>query len=89
MGLTSLLAMELRNRLEVALGRSLPATLAFNYPTLAALVEHLAGGPAAGAPAAGSAPRAAASAPRTLGGIAALSDEDAARALRAGRRRGT
>ena len=42
MGLNSLMAMELRNRLETALGRSLSATLAWNYPTVDALVQHLA-----------------------------------------------
>ena len=42
MGLTSLMAMELRNRLEAALDRPLSATLAWNYPTLEALVDHLA-----------------------------------------------
>jgi myxalamid-type polyketide synthase MxaE and MxaD len=43
MGLTSLLALELRNRLERALGRPLSATLAWNYPTVASLAAHLAG----------------------------------------------
>ena len=43
MGLTSLLALELRNRLERALGRRLPATLAWNFPTVAALSAHLSG----------------------------------------------
>lgn len=43
MGLTSLLALELRNRLERALGRRLPATLAWNFPTIAALAAHLSG----------------------------------------------
>lgn len=43
MGLTSLLALELRNRLERALGRPLPATLTWNYPTVAALAAHLSG----------------------------------------------
>lgn len=42
MGLTSLLAMEFRNRLERMLGRALPATLAWNYPTVRALANHLA-----------------------------------------------
>jgi myxalamid-type polyketide synthase MxaE and MxaD len=42
MGLTSLMAMELRNRLEAALDRPISATLAWNYPTLEALVDHLA-----------------------------------------------
>jgi hypothetical protein len=41
--LTSLLALELRNRLERALGRRLPATLAWNFPTVATLAAHLAG----------------------------------------------
>lgn len=41
MGLTSLLALELRNRLERALGRSLSATLAWNYPTVVSLAAHL------------------------------------------------
>ncbi len=43
MGLGSLLAMELRNRLEAQLGLSLSATLAWNHPTVDALVAHLAG----------------------------------------------
>jgi acyl carrier protein len=43
MGLNSLLAMELRNRLEIALDRPLSATLAWNYPTIDILVDYLAG----------------------------------------------
>jgi myxalamid-type polyketide synthase MxaE and MxaD len=43
LGLTSLLALELRNRLERALGRRLPATLAWNFPTVATLAAHLSG----------------------------------------------
>jgi myxalamid-type polyketide synthase MxaE and MxaD len=43
MGMTSLLAMEMRNRLERTLGMPLSATLAWNYPTAAALSAHLAG----------------------------------------------
>jgi NAD(P)-dependent dehydrogenase (short-subunit alcohol dehydrogenase family)/acyl carrier protein len=43
MGLTSLMAIELRNRLEAALKRPLSATLAWNYPTVEALVAQLAG----------------------------------------------
>ena len=42
MGLSSLLAIELRNRLEGVLGRPLSATLAWNYPTIEAIVGYLA-----------------------------------------------
>jgi myxalamid-type polyketide synthase MxaE and MxaD len=41
-GLSSLMAIELRNRLETALGRPLSATLAWNHPTLEAIVGYLA-----------------------------------------------
>lgn len=43
MGLGSLLAIELRNRLEADLRRPLPATLAWNYPTMEAIVGYLSG----------------------------------------------
>ena len=90
MGLNSLMAMELRNRLEAALGRPLSATLAWNYPTVAALVDHLAGagGAAAPAPAPAAAPQDAPPPSEHLSRIADLSDEEAAVALRAGRVRG-
>jgi hypothetical protein len=42
LGLDSLLALELRNRLGAALGEKQPATLLFNYPSIAALRDHLA-----------------------------------------------
>ncbi len=41
LGLDSLLAVELRNAIGTALGRSLPATLLFDYPTSDALTDHL------------------------------------------------
>jgi acyl transferase domain-containing protein len=88
MGLNSLMAMELRNRLEGALGRALSATLAWNYPTLESLVAFLCGEPVlrATAPNAqgstATAPAAAKDAARAIGEVAQLSNEDAARLLR-------
>jgi len=78
MGLTSLMALELRNRLEPLHGKPLSATLAWNYPTVDALVGFLAGDQA---PAAAVAPAPEAAAP-VLAAVADLSDEDAARLLR-------
>ena len=41
MGMDSLMSVELRKKLEVLTGRSLPAMLTFKYPTPAAIVEFL------------------------------------------------
>jgi NAD(P)-dependent dehydrogenase (short-subunit alcohol dehydrogenase family)/acyl carrier protein len=43
-GLDSLMAVELRNALAAGLGRSLPATLLFDHPSINAIADHL--GPA-------------------------------------------
>ncbi|PTL78226.1 type I polyketide synthase [Vitiosangium sp. GDMCC 1.1324] len=41
MGLDSIMAVEVKVRLEKSLGLSLPATLAFNFPSVRALTAHL------------------------------------------------
>jgi acyl carrier protein len=41
MGMDSLMAVELKNRLEVILGRSFPATLVLEQPTIDTLARHL------------------------------------------------
>jgi len=42
MGMDSLTSVELRNRLRTSLGCALPSTLAFDFPSVTALVDYLA-----------------------------------------------
>jgi NADP-dependent 3-hydroxy acid dehydrogenase YdfG/acyl carrier protein len=43
MGIDSLMAVELRNRLEAVAGRALPSTFVFNYPTIQAIARFIEG----------------------------------------------
>ena len=84
MGLDSLMAIELRNRLEALLGRPLSATLAWNYPTVEALAAFLSKETIVAPPATVPVAIESASLEAGLEDILALSDEDVARALRGG-----
>lgn len=42
MGMDSLMALELKNRIQAELGCSLPSTLVFNYPTVQSIADYLA-----------------------------------------------
>jgi acyl transferase domain-containing protein/acyl carrier protein len=82
MGLSSLLAVELRNALETALQRPLSATLAWNHPTLAALTAHLSEDVPPNAPANASANASVLSPlPQSLVHVAAMSEQAALEAL--------
>jgi acyl transferase domain-containing protein/NADPH:quinone reductase-like Zn-dependent oxidoreductase/acyl carrier protein len=82
LGLDSLLAVELRNMLGSALGKPLPATLLFDYPTIATLTDYLMTEvlELEAAPAFEERPAAAAS---LVGSIEELSDEEVERLLAA------
>ncbi len=89
-GVDSLMALEIRNRLETALERRLTATLTWNYPTVEALAAHLDTLIAPVSPAGVAAvPEAAAEQVEetvpAFAEIVALSDADALRALRRGK----
>jgi phthiocerol/phenolphthiocerol synthesis type-I polyketide synthase B len=95
-GLDSLMALEFRNRLERALELRLPASLAWNYPTLEVLADHLlerlalGAGEPDGRLESVAAPVAAAAAPQGVGlgaaraSVAELSDDDVLRELMGG-----
>ena len=87
-GVDSLIALEFRRRLEAALGLALPATMIWNYPTVAELAAYLSSRISAGASAS---PRPSPAPTVVTVGSAAehvdrLSDEEAAQALLAARR---
>jgi myxalamid-type polyketide synthase MxaE and MxaD len=87
LGLESLLALEFRNRLERSVGLKLPATMVWNHPTVRALATYVAGRlgvelDGAAGDARPSVTPAAATASRDVDD---LSDEQALRALLAGR----
>jgi acyl transferase domain-containing protein/acyl carrier protein len=90
LGLDSLMALELRNRLEASLGLTLPVTMVFGYPTVTALAAHLMTRlqlPGDAGPEPPPSPRPAAQ-PPALDRISHLSDEEVDRVLaaRAGRK---
>ena len=80
LGIDSVTAVELVERVGASLGRSIPGTLLFDYPTLEAIsgfvIDELLGTDLDAPP---ETPRVAA--PRTGGDVAAMSEEEAAAAL--------
>jgi epothilone polyketide synthase D len=76
LGMDSLMGLELRNRIEASLGVTVPATLLWTYPTVAALSAHLAGGAPGDAPAEPAQP-----APDAPGEAETMSENEAARLI--------
>jgi acyl carrier protein len=80
-GLDSLMALELKNRLQQSVNQPLPATLAFDFPTIAALAGFLADEVLKLRTSEPAAPAAAPSAAAPVDDLDALSDEEAAALL--------
>ncbi|HYC91016.1 MAG TPA: beta-ketoacyl reductase, partial [Thermoanaerobaculia bacterium] len=78
LGLDSLMAVELRNAIAASAGRSLPATLVFDYPTADAIARFLGSEVFESAPAAVPAPQAQidAAADQLIASVASLSDAE-------------
>jgi acyl transferase domain-containing protein len=91
-GLDSLMAVEIRNALGASVGRPLPATLLFDYPTIDALTGYLSGilgghDTAAPDPNGAQVPPQAPEIDEALRAVEQMSDQDVAEALRARQRR--
>jgi acyl transferase domain-containing protein/acyl carrier protein len=85
MGLDSLMAVELRKRLEAGTGVPIPTTLVWNYPTVVQLAPEIARRMGVDLDGASAAPQdEPADLDLLLGEIEALSEEDARRALESG-----
>jgi acyl carrier protein len=80
LGLDSLMVVDLRNRLYESLGQMLPTTVAFDYPTLSALTDHILHDVLAleaRAPAAAEEPTSSEELALLLDGLERLSDDEA------------